>query len=220
MGNLAGFVCYSGGAIGSDQFWESIGRKYGIHTIVYQLHRDSSPYYETRIPTPADFEEARPHVMAARDALHRHFPTRSEYADHLILRDWCQIRNSDGVFAIGRITPDQAHVEGGTGWGVEMAIARAIPVWVFDYRRAAVGWYQYNYSDHIFRATGGIPILVSPFAGIGTRGEAWTPAETLPSDWISVSQDSRYPLNAMRAIKAVYDATDQFVNDDLNPQYL
>ena len=51
---------------------------------------------------------------------------------NLIRRNWYQVKDSNGVFAIGKLSASRSTVEGGTGWAVQMAVDSKKPVYVFD----------------------------------------------------------------------------------------
>lgn len=158
------YTNHSGGAEGSDSYWDYIGRTHGLKN-----HRH---YFIQGFNTPkgnvglsSDFiEEATEHVLNANKTLRRRYPTKDAYIDSLLLRNWAQVKNADTVFAIGKLKGNE--VEGGTGWAVQMAIDNLKPVFVFDQFKN--NWYEYNYELGLFKKSD-IPVLTKNFAGIGTR---------------------------------------------------
>ena len=158
------YTNHSGGADGSDSYWDYIGRTHGLKN-----HRH---YFIQGFDTPkgniglsSDFiKEATEHVLNANKTLRRQYPTKVAYVNNLLLRNWAQVKNADTVFAIGKLKGNE--VEGGTGWAVQMAIDNLKPVFVFDQFKN--NWYEYNYELGLFKKSD-IPVLTKNFAGIGTR---------------------------------------------------
>lgn len=155
---------YSGAAKGSDTYWASIGKNYGI----------SVTDFTTKSITAENKDEATAKVMKANESLNRVFPMQpnekrdaasTEVANNLILRDWLQVKNADSIFAISTIN-SRGQVDGGTGWAVQMAIDEHKPVYVFNQNDNK--WYVYQEFSKQFVETD-TPTLTSKFAGIGTR---------------------------------------------------
>lgn len=80
----------------------------------------------------------------------------------LLARDWCQVKYSEAVFAIGYL--HRGIVKGGTGWAVQMAIDEGKPVWLFEQKRNQ--WLTYENGEWVGCD---IPVLTRDFAGIGSR---------------------------------------------------
>lgn len=150
------YVNHSGGAVGSDSYWGSIGEKYGVKSNHY-YHGAKTPAGNVAI-TEEQFNEGKQKVLQANRTLNRR-PDR--YMD-LLARNWVQVKNSDSIFAIGHLK--DGIVDGGTGWAVQMAIDAEKPVYVFDQERGE--WFK-NISGQWSRSD--VPILTPNFAGIGTR---------------------------------------------------
>lgn len=150
------YTNHSGGAIGSDSYWDEIGQQYGVQSNHY-YHGQKTPKGNVEI-TEEQFEEGKQHVLKANETLHR---KPEKYMD-LLARNYIQVKNADAIFAVGHLK--NGIVDGGTGWAVQMAIDDGKPVYVYDQERDR--WYsnidgQWRESD--------IPILTPNFAGIGTR---------------------------------------------------
>lgn len=179
-------TCHSGGAPGSDIYWDEVGKKYGVNTVHY-YYGDKSEYnspYGNQLITEEDYEEGRYKVAeAARWNWGYLYKTMK---DPRLVRDWCQVKYSDAVFAVGRIVlPGQlvfpgkrgdsriARVEcvsGGTGYAVAMAILNKKKVYVYD--QLLESWFTWIWHDEEtgeFIGLGEVPKLTENFAGIGTR---------------------------------------------------
>lgn len=150
------YTNHSGGAVGSDSYWGSIGEKYGVKSNHY-YHGAKTPAGNVAI-TEEQFNEGKQKVLQANRTLNRR-PDR--YMD-LLARNWMQVKNSDSIFAIGHLK--NGIVDGGTGWAVQMAIDAGKPVYVFDQERGE--WFK-NIGGQWSRSD--VPTLTPNFAGIGTR---------------------------------------------------
>lgn len=173
---LEGYLCHSGGAIGSDTYWGESGKKYGVQTSHY--------YYGERTPngnyeiSEDDYNEGRYEVAKAANYTFGY--SYSTMKNNLLIRNWAQVKYSDAVFAIGHLVkpgeklfPNQKNdtrtainpsVQGGTGYAVAMAILHNKPVYVFDQERKR--WFSYINEKWSVSDT---PVLTRNFAGIGTR---------------------------------------------------
>lgn len=178
------FVNYSGGAVGSDTAWEEIGAKYGVKTKAFSFkgHDTKSP---NKIElTEKELNEGWQAVLKANETLKRNISNLSPYIKNLLSRNWFQVKNAEVVYAIGKFDKSGYHVDGGTGWAVQMAIDNKKPVIFFDQEnvkdKTTADWYAWDYQEGGFmpldEAHGydkyridDTPILVQNFAGIGTR---------------------------------------------------
>jgi hypothetical protein len=159
---LNNFVLHSGGAVGSDSYWGEIGEKYGVKINHYYGEDMKTPKGNVSV-SKEELAEADEHLKKANKTLKRSFPTKNDYVNNLLRRDWSQVKHADAVFAIGTIT--NGLVDGGTGWAVQMAIDNGKPVYVFDQNKEQ--WFKYengNWEEWV------VPYLTENFAGIGTRG--------------------------------------------------
>lgn len=154
-------INHSGGAKGSDSYWGEIGKKYGVTSRHYYAEGEKTPSGNTPL-SKAELQEADRHLKKANDKLGRVFPTRNNYTNNLLRRNWFQVKNANSIFAVGTISNNI--VEGGTGWAVQMAIDQNKPVYVFDQNTEK--WY--TYIENTWKQTN-TPILTTNFAGIGTR---------------------------------------------------
>lgn len=160
--DISTFTNHSGGAIGSDTAWDTIGREFGMtNNKHYYFEGYKTPNGNTSIPISLK-NEADVKLKEANKTLGRKFPTSKEYVNNLLRRNWWQVKNSDSIFAISTITDNK--VDGGTGWAVHMAIAENKPVYVFDQKINK--WFTWSNNKFVEVDT---PVLTKNFAGIGTR---------------------------------------------------
>lgn len=158
--NPSDYINHSGGAIGSDSTFDSIGKEKGFLTHRHYYHGKKTPMGNLEI-TDMEEREGWIHVLKANKTLKR---KPHKYRD-LLSRNWFQVKNSEAIFAIGELK-DPSEVKGGTGWAVQMAIDNNKPVYVFDQKYNQ--WLTYDYADEIFLFCEP-PVLTKNYAGIGTR---------------------------------------------------
>lgn len=167
---------HSGGAIGADSMFDTIGREFGVLNHNHYWANQKTPKGNVEL-TKEQLEEGIEHAKLAAQQLGR--PFVDKYAN-LLGRNWFQVKNSTQVIAIAPIVyPNEknsqgyvvkakrATVDGGTGYAVEMAIANGKEVNVFDTKTNQ--WYKWNGSTFVKSE---IPILHKDFAGIGSRQES------------------------------------------------
>ena len=152
------YTNHSGGAIGSDSFWGEIGKKYGVVSKHY--YHGKKTYNGNVEITEEEFNEGKEHVLKANKTLHR---KPDKYMD-LLARNYCQVKYSDAIFAIGHIS--KGIVDGGTGWAVQMAIDEGKTVYLFDQERNQ--WFLNENNEWSYYMEDS-PVLTENFAGIGTR---------------------------------------------------
>ena len=137
---------HSGGAVGADTVWGTIGKQYGMlleNIKHYWLKGGPKPPQGNVLLTEEQKAEARPNVRQAAASMRergdttRSAPTNSS-AISFIHRNWFQVKNSDAVFAIirGGFNPTRTLIDiktdRGTPWAVEMGINEGKPVYVFS----------------------------------------------------------------------------------------
>lgn len=193
--SMTNVICHSGGALGSDTAWETIGEEYDVKTNAYSYKTK----YHTSINkveiSDDDYNDGVVEVNKANKYLKR-------YGIHkymnMLARNWAQVKYSEQVFAIGTIIKKGSKntkgyynrgeydiVDGGTGYAVMMAINNEREVFVFDQLKDK--WFRWSYLSLHFVELNDVPkIECKDFAGIGTR-------ELQP--------------NGLKAIKDVYEKT-------------
>ena len=175
---LQNVTCHSGGAPGSDTYWETIGEKYDVKTLAYSY---KTPIHQSKNKaeiSEEDYQEGVIEINKANKILGR-------YGIHkyinLLARNWPQVKYSKQVFAIGTIvSPGKKGqrgyynksnfevVDGGTGYAVQMAINHVREVFV--YCQVSKSWFKWSYPSLKFVKLDDVPkITYQDFAGIGTR---------------------------------------------------
>lgn len=163
------FINHSGGCPGSDIEWEREGEKYGVKTIAYSFRNHIQEGKNPKILTVNELDEGWFHVKIADRTLRKNVESLgSPYIRNLLCRNWFQVKNSDAIFAIGKLK-DRQTVDGGTGWTVQMAVDSDKPVFLFLQDAMGGGWFRYMPVVGFESCLGEIPKLTENFAGIGTR---------------------------------------------------
>lgn len=167
------FINHSGGAVGSDTMWDKVGTIYGYINHIHYWMNNKTPNGNTEITESDSFEGQVKATEAAR-RLGRIGETH-QVRDERIIRNWCQVKYSDAIYAIGTVinpgttlnygkVASITQVKGGTGYAVEMGNLAGKKVYVFD--QPTKQWYLYHNSQW---SNVGVPILTKNYAGIGTR---------------------------------------------------
>lgn len=160
------YTNYSGGAIGADTEFEIEGEKYNVKTVAFSFNDHISYSKNKKNLNKLELIEGFEHVGKANLTLNRNVSNLSTYVKNLLSRNWFQVKNSEAIFAIGKLKLDNI-VDGGTGWAVQMGIDNGKKVYVFDQNKC--NWYKYDYELSKFEKINYIPPLTEKFAGIGSR---------------------------------------------------
>lgn len=134
-------VCYSGGAAGSDYLWASMAQHAGFQVINFSFEgHDCHSIGDRVVLNKADLSIPDRFLKSIAKKLGKPFPLKTEHNTNLIRRNYYQIVATQAVYAIG--TLDGEYVQGGTGWAIELARERHIPIYLFDI--GTYSWWQCN----------------------------------------------------------------------------
>lgn len=176
--DLTKITCHSGGAKGSDFYFESIGEEFGVKTKAYS-YRTKSHVSPNKVEiSDQDYEDGVVQITKANKTLGR-FGIHKYMS--LLARNWAQVKYSKQVFAIGTIikageksvkgyknNSKSDVVDGGTGYACMMAINQENDVYVFDQIKDK--WFRWSYNSLRFVELKEVPLITEQdFAGIGTR---------------------------------------------------
>lgn len=172
-------ICHTGGAIGSDSYFESISKSYGFNVNAYSYKTNYHNSNNKVEISEEDYHEGIVKIKEANKILKR---SNIEKYMNLLSRNWAQVKYSSAIIAIGAIIlPNDINsqgyknkakievVDGGTGYAVMMGILETKLIYVFDQNKEQ--WYKWSYVIGKF-ITCDIPVLpeeITDFAGIGTR---------------------------------------------------
>jgi hypothetical protein len=163
---MKNFICHSGGCPGADMAWETVGEEFNVKTIAYSFSGHTQYGKNPKVLTTQELEEGLEHVIEASKTLKRNVLYIPRYVKGLLCRNWFQVKNSDTIFAVGRLI-SKSLVDGGTGWAVQMAVDNKKPVFFFN--QPTKTWNKFNYDTMEFDKIDYIPKLTENFAGVGTR---------------------------------------------------
>ena len=173
--DLTKLTLHTGGAVGSDSYFEELSLKMGIRVRAYS--------YKTKYHTSPnkveisdeDYNDGVQEINRANKSLNRW--GIHKYMN-LLARNWAQVKYSKQIIAIGKIVnPGQKtergycrskhqSVDGGTGYAVQMAIDHQKEVFVFD--QFDEKWFRWSYITMTFIESE-CPKISGDFAGIGSR---------------------------------------------------
>lgn len=175
--DLTNLTCHSGGAVGADTFFETIGSKYGVKTKAYS-YKTKNHTSENKVEiSDSDFNEGITEINKAnkhlgRFGIHKYM--------NLLARNWCQVKYSKQIFAIGTIiNPGKKSIKGyyskskiqtlngGTAYAVMIGINNLKEIFVYDQNQ--MKWFKWSYDSMSFIETTIPKITSQDFAGIGTR---------------------------------------------------
>lgn len=175
--DIKNITCHSGGALGSDTLFEQMGAKVGVKTKAYSYKTNSHTSPNKVEISEADYQDGIKKVTKANTILNRYGIAKFM---NLLARNWCQIKYSNQVIAIGviinpgeisgkgyRCNSKYQCVDGGTGYACTMAILEEKPLYVFDQRKDK--WFRWSYASMSFIECECPSIMSQDFAGIGTR---------------------------------------------------
>lgn len=165
------FLFYSGGAKGSDTFWNLVARDFGFSMKNYYVQ----DYRELSQEEKNEIETIYQRVVAILD---RKTLPYTLYAGELVRRDYLQVKDSDQIVAIGRILSKEQgshidpaisneEVQGGTAYAITMGMLKNLPIFVYDLNSST--WKKFNYNTKRFDVFEGIPTLTQHSTLIGTR---------------------------------------------------
>lgn len=176
--DIHNITCHSGGAEGSDSFFESIGSKFGVKTKAYSYKTNYHTSPNKVEISEDDYIEGVIEINKANKHMNR-FGIQKYM--NLLARNWAQVKYSTQVFAIGIIVDPGSKtskgyysksklqtIDGGTGYCCQMAINNLRDVFVYD--QIKLNWFRWSYSTMSFIELNQTPkIKTQNFAGVGTR---------------------------------------------------
>ena len=175
--DLNNLVCHSGGAVGTDTYFEKIGEEFGVKTKAYS--------YKTKYHTsPNKVEISEEDYLEGVQMIKRANLTLNRWSIHkymnLLARNWAQVKYSNQIFSIGTIIEPGKKcskgyqnkskyqiVAGGTGYCCQMGIDNYRDVFVFEQNLEK--WFKWSFNALRFVEVQSPKISVQDFAGIGTR---------------------------------------------------
>lgn len=142
-------ICFSGGAVGADLYWGNIAlmNNHNVIHFSFEDHRTTAPKDTVLKLSEEELNEATASIKEAAKHLKKSPPIQ-KFVRNLIHRNYFQVKYTERVYAVSTIADTGKQVNGGTGWAVQMAILKELPVYVFCQKRNH--WYHYNYELNKF----------------------------------------------------------------------
>jgi hypothetical protein len=170
---MSEFTNHSGGALGADIAWDTIGQEFGMNNNQHYWMNNKTPKGNAEI-SQEDAVEGQQKVTSAARNMGR-INSNHQVRDERLIRNWSQVKYADAVFAITTMLSEGSEMnygkkakirqgKGGTGYAIQMAIEAGKPVYVYDQIRKQ--WYK-NIGG--VWSPSEVPTLTKNFAGIGTR---------------------------------------------------
>ena len=157
--------CNSGGADGSDTYFENYCELYGIKINAFSYQTKMHKSKNKVEITEELFKEGIEKIKQANKVLCR--KNIDQYIN-LLARTWAQVKFSTEIFAIGSIDDfKKGIVKGGTGWAVMLALMSKKTIYIFN--QDDNFWYKWSYIIDQFIKINVPKIKCKNFAGIGTR---------------------------------------------------
>ena len=126
-------ICFSGGAEGADSLFGHCADGWGHRVVNYSFpsHKTSCPFRfilnETQLVlADKDLTEV------AKQLDRSSFANYNTYTKNLLRRNWWIIKDVTTVYAIARFKYNMEQVNGGTGWGVQLALNFGKTLFVYD----------------------------------------------------------------------------------------
>ena len=172
----------SGGAEGADRYFAEVMSELGAPVFHYSFEKHLPTAVRSKGEvvklTESQLAEANKEMEKTSVNIDRPTGNLTDYVTDLIRRNWHVVKHAQSVYATAPIIKKGRNamrvVDGGTGWGIDMAIRHKKNVFVFDSKQGSKetsdSWHQYNYNTGTFqRLQGDPPKPPKNWAGIGTR---------------------------------------------------
>lgn len=165
----------SGGAEGSDTYWEIMAEIYGMEINAFSYKTKKHKSIHKKEISDEDYQEGVNEIKRANKYLKR---KNIEKYMNLLARNWAQVKYSNEIFAIGQILKkgeiskngfkaSVESVDGGTGYAIQMGILNQKTIYVFDQEKEK--WFKWSYILETFIQIKEPVIFEKNIAGIGTR---------------------------------------------------
>ncbi len=164
MADRSQFILFSGAAQGTEAAFGNFAEKFGIEEVnfTFEGHNDFRNR-GIRVLNHEELQSGNVSLSYVSKLLNRQYPDTALFRK-ILQTIWHVINNSNEIFVVGKILPDNT-VNGGTGWGAEFAKICSKTLFVFDQEKDS--WFEWNKLrwDEVSD-----PKISQPhFAGTGTR---------------------------------------------------
>lgn len=171
-------LCLSGGAKGADTEWGNAALNAGhdlVHWVFNGFNLNKIKNYS--VLDAEKLSVADQYLDIANKTLKRQWPTRNEFVNNLLRRNYYQINWSDKIYAIGQFINDNSllKIKGGTAWACQMYVDKwlysnkdinmnSCRLYFFD--QLSEKWYKWGKTWEEIDIP---PKPIGVYAGIGTR---------------------------------------------------
>ena len=181
-----GHVVYTGGAKGTDELVEQLGKQFGMQVEV--LVPPNHPRATFIAPSTVEvLMLANPHLHQAAEKLGKQMPSHF-YTLQLLQRNYQIAKKAHTIYAFGILEQDHKRVKGGTGWTVQLAMDQGKPVYLFDI--PSQSWYR---SDHYYQVNENAATLVT-----GSQFVPWLSWD--PGMWTTKPEPKFKPYSTARSV--------------------
>lgn len=118
-------VCLSGGADGADLQWGAQAGRLGHFVIHWSFdgHKSQAPESELVRLSQEHLNLADSAVKRANKTIGRAWPSKRDFTNNLLRRNWYQVKDAHSIYAVTEIEWDGT-LAGGTAWAVQMYLDR------------------------------------------------------------------------------------------------
>jgi hypothetical protein len=162
----ARYTLYSGAAAGSEACFGELAERYGLTEVNFS-YPGHEPARQRGLVVLSERELRQGDVSLAYASRRMDRGFEESHALRRVLQTlWHQVHGADQVFVVGEIR-DDGTLDGGTGWGGELARLWSKRVSVFDQQRG--GWFDWDRGERRWLASDTPSIASRRFCGTGTR---------------------------------------------------
>jgi hypothetical protein len=165
----AGFILFSGGALGAEEAFGSCAESFGIEEVNFSFEGHKPARARgLRVLNHEELAAGEVSLAYVSKLMNRRYPDTPTFRK-ILQSIWYQINSGQEIYVIGAIQADQT-VRGGTGWGAEFAKLCNKPLFVFDQDRTR--WFKWDGEAAAWIAKSGSdePVIQHMhFTGTGTR---------------------------------------------------
>jgi hypothetical protein len=162
----------SGGAAGADYEWGKAALEKGHDVIHWSFsgHKSKDPQH-THVLTQDELNEADDRLIFANKSIKRQFPTKDNFINNLLRRNWYQVATAESLYCVAHIIKDNSlmGISGGTAWAATMFLDRVgdrAKIHLFDqFQNQWFVWDDGWEKEQIIY----IPPPEGVYAGIGSR---------------------------------------------------
>ena len=108
MENPRHYTLFSGGASGSDMYWQNLGSKHGVRVKTFSFTADGKRNAARIVLRNEQLKQADKFLYKANKTLKGHFSTSKSFVNKLLRRNWYQVKDTDGVFAVSRLSASRS----------------------------------------------------------------------------------------------------------------